>query len=76
MSDKSIVSNQHQSDGESYFPEVPLTELLQEIEQTPREYRSNLQRKAEVRGQKAEGKNIRKMRLVGLRNTKRKKMYF
>lgn len=42
MSDKSVVSNQHQSDGESYFPEVPITELLQEIEQTPREYRSNL----------------------------------
>jgi len=42
MSEKSIVSNQSQSDGEKYFPEVSTTELLQEIKQIPREYWSNL----------------------------------
>ena len=42
MSEQSIVSNQSQSNGEKYFPEVSTTELQQEIKQIPREYWSNL----------------------------------
>lgn len=42
MSEQSVVSNQPHSNGESDFPEVSITELLQEIEQMPREYWSNL----------------------------------
>ena len=42
MSEQSVISNQPQSDGERYFSEVAITKLLFEIEQTPREYWSNL----------------------------------
>ncbi len=42
MSEQSVASNQSQSDGDRCFSEVSITELLQEIEQTPRDYWSNL----------------------------------
>jgi hemerythrin superfamily protein len=42
MSEKSIVTNESQNHPENHFSEVSITELLQEIQQTPREYWSNL----------------------------------
>jgi hypothetical protein len=42
MSEQSIVTNDSQNNRENNFSEVSITELLQEIQQTPREYWSNL----------------------------------
>ncbi|MBW4592063.1 MAG: hypothetical protein KME46_03820 [Brasilonema angustatum HA4187-MV1] len=42
MSEQSIVTNESQNNRENSFSEVSITELLQEIQQTPREYWSNL----------------------------------
>ncbi|MGK7875766.1 MAG: hypothetical protein AB4426_21465 [Xenococcaceae cyanobacterium] len=42
MSEQSLINQQPQNDIDSDYPEVSITELLQEIQETPREYWSNL----------------------------------